>query len=526
MRERQETTMEGFLSTLVSTTATLIALLLGAVAAYFVFLQGKAVEYDDKVEIEKRAIRADISELQRTWPGGIDMYLPPEFRERFSARLGNVHGVQFVEKFAGATFAPSPELVGALADVARQDPFGPDHWKGRVFAVAITESVKVISEGAQIEPQSWSIGSPEPSSEAAGAFPRAASGPGFEEWRKDFDRVSVAMRFFEGESQMAESDFREFLQSHPNLRWSPDAIYVNPLRGVFASVNKLRMHLRTIDELSLSRSRYLFNSRVHGKCILVLVLAATLIGIVVPMTVLASSVERFSSIAAISLLLAAVVLLAGSFVQFGRDVFRPLEPDPALYLADRWLRPLIDELDTDKTQFDSLSPVKTERIVQLLDSGPVTKLPSDLVHQLQIYRNAAKAFNSCIEELDTVALSALESSSGLAPFRRRYQEIPNVQHQILHTLDLANADRFAQLRHDLEGSREIVLGVESQFSWGSRGRMALVGTQRTRAALLSALESLQHSFVTRDEVTKCIQTRSETVEQLATLKAHLRQLGQ
>ena len=47
--------MEAFLSALVSTMATLIALLLGAVAAYFVFLQGKAVEYDDKIEIEKRA---------------------------------------------------------------------------------------------------------------------------------------------------------------------------------------------------------------------------------------------------------------------------------------------------------------------------------------------------------------------------------------------------------------------------------------------------------------------------------------
>ena len=88
--------MEVFLSTLVSTTATLIALLLGAVAAYFVFLQGKAVEYEDKIEVEKRAIRSEIIQLQRVWPIHtlVVFYLPPEFREKFSARVGHARGIQ------------------------------------------------------------------------------------------------------------------------------------------------------------------------------------------------------------------------------------------------------------------------------------------------------------------------------------------------------------------------------------------------------------------------------------------------
>ncbi len=455
--------MEPFLSTLVSTTATLIALLLGAVAAYFVFMQGKAVEYDDKVEAEKRAIRLEIGELQREWPSSIALYLPPEFRDKFSARVGNAHGVQFVEKFTGAMFVPSPELKSALLDVAKQDTFGPDYWKGRVFAVAITESVNLISEGVQIEPQGWSLGTSEPSSEPVGAFPRAASGPGFDEWRKDFDRVSVSMRFFEMEVPTAVSDFQQFLQSHPSLRWSADEIYVKPLRRVFASVNTIRMHLRTIDELSLSRSRYVFSSRVHGKSLLVLITAAALIGILLPLLIQANAV-RLTPIASTSILFAAVIFLTGSFIQFGHDVFRPLEPEPALYMADRWLRPLIGELKNDEAQLETRSPIRTERIVQLLDSGPVSALPPELLRELNRYRALAKSYNHNTEQLDTVALSILESSTELAPFRRRYQEIPNVSHPIFHPVDLANADRLAELRRDLQGRREVVLGVESQFS--------------------------------------------------------------
>jgi hypothetical protein len=505
--------MESFLSTLISTTATMIALLLGSVAAYFVFLQGKVVEYDDKIEIERRAIRVEIGNMQAIWPTALAFYLTPEFRERFSARLGNVRGAQFVEKFTGcSTFPPSPELEGALSDVKKQDTFGPANWRGRVFAVAIDEAIKTVSENAQV-----GLVSPEP---ANAAFPRSASESGFAEWRRDFDGVSGTMRFLELESPAAVEDFRQFLQTHPRLRWSPDELYVKPLHTVFASFSLIRTHLRSIDELSLSRSRYLFDNRVHRKSLLVLISASVIVGILLPMLILASFTTRISTIASVSVLMASTALLGGAFIQFGYDIFRPLTPDPGLYLADRWLRPLVDELDKAKLQLDNLGPLESERITQTLDSGPVNKLSGELAYKLRSYRESLIQYNSCVEQLDTIILSKLEDSSDLAPFRKQYLDIPSVSHPNLYTLDLASADRFSQIEHGL-GDREIVLDVVSRFSWGSRGRMGLLAPPRKHDALISVLERIHQSLIEGDDVKKCLQIRSETAQRLAAAKADL-----
>ncbi len=69
--------MQSLYTTLVSTVTTLLAILAAAVAAYFVFLQDRAAQYDTKVEQDVAAIREAVFALRMSWT--VNSFLPPEF---------------------------------------------------------------------------------------------------------------------------------------------------------------------------------------------------------------------------------------------------------------------------------------------------------------------------------------------------------------------------------------------------------------------------------------------------------------
>lgn len=483
--------METLLSTLVQTTATVIALLLAAIAAYFVFLQGKSAEYDDRIEVDRAAIRTEIRGLQAKWPATMAMFLPPEFRDRFSARTGNPPGVRLIDDFARAVAFSSPELEGALSDVAKDDTFGGAHWRGRVYAVALTEAVSVISGGAELEQSVFTLGKPESQPNRLSAFPRSAAGAGFDEWRKDFDEMGTACRFLEQQAPTAISDFEAFLQSNPQLRPSPLAsVYVNGVRAIFDSVNAVRVHLREIDDLSLSKSRYAFSQRVHGKSLLVLIVAAALVGVVVPLFSLTGSVGRLSGLAMTGILCATLALMVAALVQLGLDLLTPFRPDPKLYVSDRWLRPILEDLDHSASQVESGSPVELERIRGFLSSDVAGQVPVELRKVLIKYSSCAMAYNSSAAQLDAAALIHLRNDTELARFRRPYLDSTHVPHPVLNTSDLADPARVKQIPLDVPGIRETVLAVETKYPWGSRGRLSLIAAPSEGASLASALETV------------------------------------
>ncbi len=513
--------MESFLSTLVQTTAALIAVLLAAIAAYFVFLQGKSAEYDDKIDLERAAIRTEISGLQAQWPGGIQYFLPPEFKERFSARTGNSHGVELIEKFSVGIIFSSPELQAALSDVANVDTFGQEHWKGRAYAVALTEVVNVLSGGARIEPGAFTLGKPEPKVEASSAFPRSPTGLGFEQWRKDFDRVSTALRFFEP-APIAIADFEAFQKSHPQLGSAQyTSLLSKGVNALFSSVNAIRAHLRALDNLCLSQSRYSFYARVHGKSLLMLISATTFVGVVVPLFALASPVARLSRLTTNGFLLATIVLMTSAFVQFGFDVFQPLQPDPRLYVIDRWLRPIMEELDHSGPQPESAAPIQIERVIEFLSSNDASRIPSELRDELSKYREYVHAYNSSAEQLDSAALRHLQNDPEFASFRRPYLELGQRQRVTIHPSDLAVTAAFERLRGSLLGTEEVVLAVETQYSWGSRGRLSLIAASGNRNSLISGLAGLSTRLTSSREAQDLHEKHAKVMQLYPVIKAHL-----
>jgi len=521
--------METFLSTLAQTMAALIAILLAAVAAYYIFLQSKFAEYDDKIQAEQTGIRTDIAGLQAQWPEALAMLLPPEFKEHFSARVGNLHGARLLEKLAVAVLFGGPEVTSALADVRSLDSFGSEHWKGRVYFLALDEAQKVVSGGASLAPAGFALTQAEPGAgdwefkpQPAAAFPWSPVGPGFQQWRDDFDLVSGFDHFMGPYDDAWVSDFRAFLDSHPgpmsDLRLR---LYINAVRSFHRSVASMRGHVRAIDALELSQSRYRFQRRVNRTALVVLVILASITGAVAPMFLMAGEFTM-TPWAASAVLTASLVLMVAAFVQFGRDILRPFSGDPKLYVSDRWMRPILEDLERCPGLIQSASTVPVERVTEYLLSGPTRDVPSELVAGLKQFQASAAAYDKSAEALDTTILDALRGHAQLRPFVKPWADVQNRrQYSVMHPGDVIGPGGIEQLRKGTRDAGEIFFAVETPTHWGSRGRLALAASATETGAFWEAMESLAQAANSSAETKDYREKREGLLRSVAELKAQL-----
>jgi hypothetical protein len=130
----------------------------------------------------------------------------------------------------------------------------------------------------------------------------------------------------------------------------------------------------------------------------------------------------------------------------------------------------------------------------------------------------AKAYNSSSEQLDAMALMHLQNDLDFAPFRRPYLDSAHIQHPVLHPSDLAGRSRVEQLGRDLASTRKIVLGVETQYSWGSRGRLSLIAAPRERDSLILGLENLSSRLASSTEAKDFNEKRANLLVLLPAIK--------
>src|SRR5260370_27462936 len=276
---------------------------------------------------------------------------------------------------------------------------GGEDGRGRGGFMGIDGAVKGLSAGSQVSPAGFTLGQPELKQSLSDTFAELAYGPCFEEWRKDFEEVSTADRFLEGQTEIAIADFDAFTKSKLTKsklqRSAPYFLqyYTRAVRTVHPAIGSIRSHVRTIEGLQVLNSQYTFFSRVHAKPLLFLVSLAVIVGVVAPLFALTAE-NSVTPLAARAILTATLALVTASFLQFAIDVFKPLQEDPRLYVTNRWIRPIAQDLDGSLPQIDSASPVSIERVSELLASGYVRQLPDELLTKLRKYESDADAYNS------------------------------------------------------------------------------------------------------------------------------------
>ena len=485
--------MDTFLSTLIQTTGGLIALLLAAVAAYFIFLQGKAAEYDDQIAAERVVIRNDLSRMQVAWPSTLVWFLPPEFRERFSAHNGNSKGVALAEKLAASVIFSSPNLDATYSDVAKHDTFGKTHLQGRVFILALDEALGVITERFQLGSTSFRSGDPEPRGGQLAAFPSSASGPGFDEWRRDFDSISTTARFLQPYSDAALQDFDAFQIGRLGKVGGAalSKLASDGSRVFFENIVLVRSSVLKIDELESSKSRYLFNQRVHARSLFFLVALASLVGIVCPLLILAYQPVVLSRICANAILVSSLALTFSALLQFGFDIAQPLREDKSLYLKDRWLRPIATDLQSARAGLAAGSTVQLESVTSFLVSTSAKEVPDELTKRLAKAVELEKIYNSSVDEMNRMVLSKLSRDPGLMSFLKSAQQANSVSHTVLHPADFLDLQIFNQRIAAASGPSQLVLGIETLYAWGSRTECSLIASEKLKANLLSRLAQFQ-----------------------------------
>jgi hypothetical protein len=255
--------------------------------------------------------------------------------------------------------------------------------------------------------------------------------------------------------------------------------------------------------------------------LLLLIILAFLVGVVVPLFSMASMDSKVTPVWASAILIATLALTVGSCVQLGVDVFKPLTDDPRLYLRDRWLRPILENLGSSATLINNRASVSVEQVAGLLASASRSQLPTDLVDRLTEYQTSAIAYNKSAEELDAAVLQRIQNDPSLQPFRRPIVEANRVSHMLLNPNDVVDLDRMQQIQDSVRKAPNAVLGVETQTYWGSRGRFALISSPERREELLKAVDSLTEAFRSSPQAERFLQCRKELSASMSKLREDL-----
>ena len=399
--------MQIFLSTLAQMTATLLAVLLAAVTAYFVFLQDRGTQFDDQIETARLELRDRLLQLRTTWPQGVGMYFPPDFRDTYRAQYSDKPDADFVMQAAIDFLFQNPPLIEAVERVRPHDSM-PGPWQGRVYFVLLTEFVRVIT-----------VGSPDTRTTPERVFPSSEHGPGFTQWRVAFGKLRRILELLASLRPAMKRDFHEFTSKlppelKPNAALSEE-YYKNAVDDLFKVTEFVGTKVHDIEKLELSKGKYSFTARVNWRSTAALSSLTFILGVVVPMVLLTLPKLADSPVMGISLLLATLVLLFGAIGQFGWDVAKAPEADWETYLSGRYYVPLVEELKRQRANFDNGGLLDLDAFIDAQASEDVGRFPSQTRHALDEYVKAARAYNKDADEFNQSVIKAVRDNLTLGP---------------------------------------------------------------------------------------------------------------
>jgi len=175
------------------------------------------------------------------------------------------------------------------------------------------------------------------------AFPSSPSGPGFEEWRRDFEDLEGALSTLSRMKEPMVSDYQKFCAFLPPQlkRERPGREMARLVDEFFVAIATVRSKLADVDKLTLMRSKY-SSDRVHLGRLEVLAGMALLVGVILPLSLLARRRRLSRFVTA----LVTLIFLMAAFWQLRRDVAGTrISSDVDAYLRARWYGTLAQELE-------------------------------------------------------------------------------------------------------------------------------------------------------------------------------------
>lgn len=473
--------METFLSTLAQITAALLALLIAALAAYFVFLRERSAQFEDKIEQNRVEISEALVRLRGEWPWPISAYVPPDFDDLYRGKA-NKAGAELVTDAATDLLFERGELERTFSEVRDRDSFGGP-WKGRVYFWVLTQAVTVLT-----------VGSPRPAVNPGGVFPSSPTGPGVGEWQRDFQGLKVVLMFLASLKPQMLADLQQFENQMPQQRKSTGLATraTEAVGGLFSRIELVKSKLSDIDKQVLLKRRYSFPDRVHWFSVLLLVTLAFLVGLVLPLLLLAMS-RVPEGIAAVALLVSVIVFIVGASFRFARDLTSEVKPTTLEYLDARWYSPLLKVLEESRNRVQRGALVDRSLFLDAINSPDHVQFSSALAEALPEYSKATEAYNNAALWVSKEVIEVVRREMQLGP---GLSAPSGSSAMVLYPPEVLDQSKLEELARRLENAQVADITVEVEMPRWSRTELRIPkGTFGSAGRLRAVLETARESVI-------------------------------
>jgi hypothetical protein len=480
--------MDSFLATLAPTIATLLAILLAAVTAYFVFLRERTTDYSDRIFDERLAIREHLEPLSKLQQ--FDRLDSLNFARKYRVKYPTKSRVDLVTQLASQLFwFDGSRVVKDFIDEDEQHR--GESWKGRLYYFFLKQTADIIA------PQfdQW-----RPRRET---FPFALVETGFEVWRSDFEKLGRSIKDAIRMRQSMTKDFGKFSPSPEDWELQKDR-YASAADEFFAAIGSINASLSKIDKLKSAQNRYI-SSGLHIKFLLFLCLLSFVFGVLVPLAALAfpGMMPDWMKAALGGVAMLATIL---SSLQFGRDLFRSPEAvsksERNLYVRMQWYAPIIDQMKSLEQKFSLRGPLDLDFFSDAKNSGDLSVgINSDLDN----YLAAASKYNEAVKKFDDTVLTLFERDEILGHLLSR--EFWTKGGRGLSTYNMLSESVITDTVSKLFERPEAALSISTFDSVGTSGATgppkfiipaAAIGERQLLEALQTIRKSLSESPVTME----------------------------
>ncbi|MDA2914427.1 hypothetical protein MYX77_10835, partial [Acidobacteriia bacterium AH_259_A11_L15] len=307
-------------------------------------------------------------------------------------------------------------------------------WKGRVYFWILNEAVTVVT-----------VGTPDTRTKPEGVFPSSAIGPGFKEWRRDFEQLRTSLRILSDYKKIMVNDFAQYV-NRSQLGTTFSVMMSDAVEKFFKQIDGVAARLDSIDRQNILKERYSFSRRVHVTSLLILMALVFLLGIIVPLSFLVWNVET-DSVTGSALLVIVLVLVLASFIRFGWDIAAPVRPSPREYVVTRWHKPLLEELSKHSKKLEQGGLLDLDMFRDVAHSPDRSLLSTEESEALDAYNAIAEEYNKKALELNRSIIESIEANEALAPYVSKYGGKGGPSLHPIEIMDNASIDRICEGMH-------------------------------------------------------------------------------
>jgi hypothetical protein len=467
---------QALFSTLAQITATVLGILAAFFAAYFVFLQQQSAQFEDKIEQEKLEIRSSLLRLRGNWPWMLTTFLPMEFQSAYSAKYPDISEDGLVTQLAVDLNFNSPKLSEAISDVQPKDAHGGS-WRWRLYFLGLNNTVSVIT-----------VGAPDSRTKPQGVFPSSPHGIGFDEWRHTFEKMNNGITLLSIRKREMVADFSNDIAKNVDPAWHKSVhseLFLTAVTTFFDEVQQVQNRLLEIDKQKILQKKYSFYDRLHLWSVATLSVCALLFGVLVPLMLLTTPKVEMTTTVSVVLTLVALLFTFGAVIQLGWDAMKPVLVTREDYVKERWLTPMLRDLEQQKPIFQNGAQIELEYFLNARNSDEKALFQAQISEALGQFIQDGTKYNEATRILVEKVVATIKQDSVLGPPTKDYKSSKGGQ--ILSPPNFLNHGRLETVVQLLDPNTDI--SVESLHA-----RWAKVEVKIPGAVFASRKSELSQTF--------------------------------